>query len=316
MKILEYNIPATKYSSLKTDEIEKTISQISKLIWKKWKVNVGWLKLNFWWENNEDQVEIRILWNFSKQKEEYMNEIMDNLLNGIENWDISEMNLYDRRINRWEIIEELNNYSFTSVKVREYLSEIKKILNSSSWEPEYFYSKLWLRHCDDWRKFKLPEKVSETDLRICSKFLKKIIKCAQEESLYISDGILNLFQNLNSLLSVGITEWNMRFYSEVVEKMKIIKNYFWQVGKWYFPYDDIDKYHLKSLRNILVLLKMHKKEFNEISPIPENYANWIKNANLLLSSKEKSKSVFIDYDSISELCDYVLNVFLAFDTRS
>ena len=97
-----------------------------------------------------------------------------------------------------------------------------------------------------------------------------------------------------------------RTYDKIIQKIDVLKTYFWQLENWYLSDEQVDKYNLKSLKNILVFLNKNKKLCDEILSIPESYSKWVKNANLL--SKEFNQK--IDYNVISELCDYVLKVFL------
>ena len=60
MKTLSYWISADKYSLLQTKDVETTISQIAELLWSNWKISIEWKSLNFWWEENDDKVEIKI----------------------------------------------------------------------------------------------------------------------------------------------------------------------------------------------------------------------------------------------------------------
>lgn len=318
MKTLEYSIPAEKYSKLQTKIVEKTISQINELLWKSWKISIEWMELNLRWDNKESMVKIKVSWNFSKKKEDYVCEIMETFMRGIENENLDQINIFevdeniDRRIKKWENISELENYSYIdhSITVENYLIGIRKILNEASDSKQYLTT-LWLGvsnfENNGWkikniRNFTLPENVSESRLYTCSMLLKKIIKQVEDEEYYISDWINSLFCHLQLL---WLSEQVKPSYDKTIQKIDALKTYFRQLGKWYLSDEQVDKYNLKSLKNILFFLKMHKKECNEILPIPTNYSKWVKNANLLL--KETGKK--IDYNSISELCHYVQNLF-------
>lgn len=324
MKTLSYWISADKYSLLQTKDVETTISQIAELLWSNWKISIEWKSLNFWWEENDDKVEIKISlpWMFSKKKEEYIQRIMENLVMDIEKGKIDNINLFEKdenidiRVKNWGDIKELKNYSYTirSSKIENYLWEICKLLNESS-ESKQYLTTLWLRVSDveknDWelkniRKFNLPENVSKSRLYMCSLLLKKIIKQVAEEEYYISDWIVLLF---NYLQSLWVTEQIKPSYNKNVLKLDALKNYFWQLQNNYLPDSPIDKYNLKSLKTVLNFLKLHKKECNEVCRLPDGYAEWVKNANLLLKGKVP------DYGAISNLCDYVLNVFLSLDSK-
>lgn len=324
MKTLSYWISADKYSLLQTKDVENTISQIAELLWNNWKISIEWKSLNFWWEENNDKVEIKIslLWMFSKKKEEYIKRIMENLVMDIEKGKIDNINLFEKdenidiRVKNWGDIKELENYSYTirSSKIENYLWEICKLLNESS-ESKQYLTTLWLRVSDveknDWelkniRKFNLPENVSKSRLYMCSLLLKKIIKQVDEEEYYISDWIVLLF---NYLQSLWVTEQIKTSYNKNVWKLDALKTYFWQLQNNYLLDSPIDKYNLKSLKTVLNFLKLHKKECNEVCRLPENYAEWIKNANLLLKGKAP------EYGAICNLCDYVLKVFLSLDSK-
>jgi hypothetical protein len=245
-------------------------------------------------------------------------------MNGIENENLDQINIFevdeniDRRIKKWENISELENYSYIdhSSTVENYLIEIRKILNEASDSKQYLMT-LWLGVSkvkeNDWeikniRKFTLPENVSKSRLYTCSMLLKKIIKQVEDEEYYISNWITPLFYYLQGSWASELVKPS---YDKIIQKIDALKTYFWQLENWYLSDEQVDKYNLKSLKNILVFLKMHKKECNEILSIPESYSKWVKNANLLL--KESGEK--FDYNSISELCDYVLKVFLALGSK-
>lgn len=324
MKTFEYNISAEKYGKLQTKVVEKTISQINELLWKSWKISIEWMELNLRWDSQENMVKIKVSWNFSKKKEDYVCEIMEIFMNCIENENLDQINIFevdeniDRRIKKWENISELENYSYIdhSSTVENYLIEIRKILNEASDSKQYLTT-LWLGVSkvkeNDWeikniRKFTLPENVSKSRLYTCSMLLKKIIKQVEDEEYYISNWITPLFYYLQSM---WVSEQVKPSYDKTIQKIDALKTYFWQLENWYLSDDQIDKYNLKSLKNILVFFKKNKKLCDGILSIPESYSKWVKNANSLL--KESGEK--IDYNSISELCDYVLKVFLALDTK-
>jgi len=153
MKTLRYWISVDKYNLVKTKDIEKTVFQIAELLWKNWKISVEGQKLNFWWEDEDNDVEIKISLpsSFSKDKEKYVCEIMETLVEHVEKWDLENINIFevdeniDRRIKKWENISELENYSYIdhSSAVEKYLIEIRKILNESSDSKQYLTT-LWL----------------------------------------------------------------------------------------------------------------------------------------------------------------------------
>lgn len=326
MKTLRYWISVDKYNLVKTKDIEKTVFQIAELLWKNWKISVEGQRLNFWWEDEDNKVEIKISLpsSFSKDKEKYVCEIMETLVEHVEKWDLENINIFevdeniDRRIKKWENISELENYSYIdhSSAIEKYLIEIRKILNESLDSKQYLTT-IWLMvsnvEKNEWeikniRNFNLPDNVSKSRLYTCSMLLKKIIKQVEDEEYYISDWITPLFYYLQSM---WVSEQVKPSYDKTIQKIDALKTYFWQLENWYLSDDQIDKYNLKSLKNILVFLKKNKKLCDEFLSIPEFYSKWVKNANLLL--KEFNQK--IDYNVISELCDYVLKVFLVLDTK-